>query len=99
MPVVSTGFVATPHGERYVRQLVKHWSHRLAITEADGIATIAFGPETSLVLKPDDKGVEMRLTAPGEAEDTRFRRVFEEHLDRFAFREAPLAYDWRRVPE
>ncbi|PTD16790.1 DUF2218 domain-containing protein [Sphingomonas fennica] len=91
---VTTGSVATPNAERYVRQLVKHWGHRLAIIEAEGVTTIAFGPEIILTLEPDRTRIVMRLTTPAEGEAVRFRRVFEEHLDRFAFREAPLAYQW-----
>lgn len=95
MPI-TTGFVATAHAERYIQQLVKHWSHKLAIAEADGLTTIPFSPQVTLILKAEANGIAMRLTAPDEATDLRFRQVFENHLDRFAFREMPLAYSWSR---
>jgi hypothetical protein len=30
-----------------------------------------------------------------DADVERFKQVVAEHLDRFAFREAPLRFDWR----
>jgi hypothetical protein len=96
MTVTSTGLVATPKGERYVQQLVKHWSHKLDISFADGVATIPFNPAVILTLTTTAEGIAMRLSAPDDADDLRFRRVFENHLDRFAFREIPLDYSWVR---
>jgi uncharacterized protein len=96
MTVTTTGFVATAKGERYIQQLIKHWSHKLSITEADGIATIPFSPDVTLTLKAGPAGIAVSLSAPDDTEDMRFRRVFENHLDRFAFREIPLGYAWIR---
>lgn len=96
MTVTTTGFVSTPKGDRYIQQLVKHWSHKLSITESDGAAIIPFNAEVVLTLTPSAAGIAMRLTAPNAEEDTRYRKVFESHLDRFAFREVPLAYAWVR---
>lgn len=96
MTIISTGFVATPKGERYVQQLIKHWSHKLDISFADGVATIPFNPAVILTLTTTAEGITMRISTPDEVEDLRFRSVFEKHLDRFAFREAPLGYSWVR---
>lgn len=98
MALTTTGFVATPNGARYIQQLVKHWSHRLAITEAEGVTTIPFSPDATLTLKSDATGIAMTLVTPGDADDQRFRKVFENHLDRFAFREVPLGYTWTPQP-
>jgi uncharacterized protein len=96
MTVISTGFVATPKGERYVQQLIKHWSHRLDISFTDGVATIPLNPAVILTLTTTAEGIAMHLSAPDDAEELRFQRVFENHLDRFAFREVPLGYSWVR---
>ena len=93
--------VATSFAARYVEQLSKHWSHKLAI-EPDGAgfsavmlngAIARFAPET------DALGVSVEAadrTAFDEA-----REAIESHLDRFAFREGPLRFDWSdgRQPE
>ncbi|QQN62316.1 DUF2218 domain-containing protein [Bradyrhizobium diazoefficiens] len=98
MTVTTIGFVATAKSERYIQQLIKHWRHRLSITEADGVATIPFNPQVTLTLKASPAGIKMSLSVPDDAEDMRFRKVFESHLDRFAFREVPLGYAWTRQP-
>lgn len=96
MAIISNGTVATPAARRYVQQLVKHWSHKLAITESEGVVTIPFSPDITLTLAANDAGIVMRLVTPTDDEDLRFRKVFENHLDRFAFREVPLTYAWAR---
>lgn len=37
----------------------------------------------------------MVLLVPGGEDVDRMREVVAAHLDRFAFREAPLEFDWR----
>jgi hypothetical protein len=46
-------------------------------------------------MRADGESLDLVLTVP-EGEDTgRMREVVASHLDRFAFREAPLTFDWR----
>jgi hypothetical protein len=96
MPIATTGFVITPKGDRYLQQLLKHWSHKFAIVEAGGGATIPFNPDVTLTLRANPEGIAMSLVSPNDGDDERFRKVFESHLDRFAFREVPLEYAWAR---
>ena len=87
------GTVATPNGGRYVRQLCKHWAHKLpvgldgdtgTVTFPAGVATMTAGPDA------------IALSIRGENRDEveRLKDVVARHLDRFAFRETPLIYDW-----
>ena len=96
MILTSIGFVPTAKADRYIQQLVKHWNHKLDIDYRDGVARIAFNSNVDLVLEARNGGIAMTLTSPSDEDDVRFRNVFEQHLDRFAFREARLAYDWTR---
>jgi hypothetical protein len=96
MIITSIGFVTTAKADRYIQQLVKHWSHKLDIDCRDGVARIPFNSDVHLALETRNGGIAMTLTSPSDEADVRFRKVFEQHLDRFAFREAPLAYDWTR---
>jgi uncharacterized protein len=93
---MTTGFVATQKADRYLQQLLKHWSHKFAINEADGAATIPFTPYVTLTLMARPDGIAMSLVSSNDGDDERFRKVFESHLDRFAFREIPLEYAWAR---
>jgi hypothetical protein len=39
-------------------------------------------------------GIAITLTTADLDENRRMRGVIEKHIDRFAFREAPLTYEW-----
>ena len=93
--VRETAQVPTGQGARYVQQLCKHWSHKLdvQVTDTEGIVHFANAVATMTA------GSEA-LTVTVEAEDDetlqRMKGVVASHLDRFAFREAPLAFDWAK---
>ena len=40
------------------------------------------------------RGIGITLTTGDHEDNVRMRGVVERHLDRFAFREAPLTYTW-----
>jgi uncharacterized protein len=96
MSITSIGFVATAKADRYVGQLVKHWNHKLDIDYRGGIARIPFNSDVLLVLETGDGGIAMTLTSLSDEDDVRFRDVFEQHLDRFAFRATRFVYNWAR---
>jgi hypothetical protein len=39
-------------------------------------------------------GIAITLTTGDQARNEHMRGVIERHIDRFAFREAPLTYEW-----
>jgi len=39
-------------------------------------------------------GIAITLVTPDQERSAHMRGVIERHIDRFAFREAPLAYEW-----
>lgn len=86
--------VPTGHASRYLQQLCKHWSHKLEVE---------FTPENARIVMPS--GAVTTLAAAKDALDVAIEAdsaetvaqtipVIERHLDRFAFREAPLPFDW-----
>ena len=46
-------------------------------------------------MRADSDTLDCVLTVPGDGDAARMRQVVAEHLDRFAFREAPLSFDWQ----
>ncbi|WP_068074805.1 DUF2218 domain-containing protein [Novosphingobium lentum] len=94
MSMISHGFAPTTSGARYVQQLVKHWSHKFATTYADGHGEVPFSDAAAAAFDVRDDGIAITLTTPGAEDDARMRGVIQVHLDRFAFREAPLSYSW-----
>lgn len=82
--------VPTPQGSRYLRQLCRHWSHSLAVTEAPDAGEIRFDPRVPgglCRLAADPGGLTLRVEAPARDAAGRLAGVVEEHLRRFAFRE------------
>ncbi len=94
MTITSTCFAPCEKAPRYVQQLVSHWSHKMAATWADGHAEFPFDDTTSVTMDTDDRGIAIKVTAQSAEREAEMRPVIEKHLDRFAFREAPLQFNW-----
>jgi hypothetical protein len=92
---VSVARVPTPSASRYLQQLAKHWSHKLTVSYTPEEGTIAFPNGAHLALRADSQSLDLALTVPEGEDPGRMQGVVAEHLDRFAFREAPLTFDWR----
>ena len=61
-------------------------------TEQEG--RIAFPGGAVLEMRADSQTLDVALSVPEGGDDERMRDVVSSHLDRFAFREAPLTFDW-----
>ncbi len=92
--IVSEATVGTEHASRYLQQLSKHWSHKFGVTFDRTRSVIPFAEDRSAELLAEPDRLRIRLTVPDHEALARTRRVIEEHLNRFAFRET-LRYDWR----
>ena len=92
---VSVARVPTGSASRYLQQLAKHWSHKMAVSFTAEEGSIAFPNGSLLAMKADSETLDLVLTVPDGEDDARMREVVASHLDRFAFREAPLTFDWR----
>jgi uncharacterized protein len=103
--ISSSAFVPTANGSRYLQQLCKHWSHKLAVEFTREHGTVAFpsdargaGYRADALVTFDarrDGGLDIRVDASSQVQLDGLKGVVERHLDRFAFREAPLSFDWR----
>ena len=102
--IASTASVPTGSASRYLQQLCKHWSHNLQVEFTAERGRIVFPrdargadwPGDGLVtLAATDDSLDCRIEAfaPGQLEG--LKGAVARHLDRFAFREAPLAFEWR----
>ncbi|APX66306.1 DUF2218 domain-containing protein [Sphingomonas sp. gentR] len=87
--------VPTPSASRYLQQLAKHWSHKMEVSFTAEEGTILFPNGSKLEMRADSETLDIALTVPEDGDVTQMRQVVASHLDRFAFREAPLTFDWR----
>jgi hypothetical protein len=100
----STVRVPTTHASRYLQQLCKHWSHNLAVEFDETKGTVTFPRnargadwpgDATLALQSHEDGLECRLDASAAGQLEVLKGAVSRHVDRFAFREAPLAFNWQ----
>ena len=98
--------VPTTHASKYLQQLCKHWQHNLAVEFTPDHGTVAFPKDargaawTGDALVTFDAGADalsVRIDASSDEHLEAMKGVVARHLDRFAFREAPLTFDWHAV--
>lgn len=92
----SESRVPTAHGSKYLQQLCKHWSHKLEVEFTPERGLVKFAAAQAIMIAEAD-ALRVRVEAEDTATLERMQGVVANHLDRFAFREAPLAFDWRPV--
>ena len=104
MMIESIARVPTAKGSRYLQQLCKHWSHDLSVEFTPEAGTVIFPRnargadwpgDAKLTLQAHEDNLECRLEASADEQLEALKGVVARHLDRFAFREAPLRFDWQ----
>ena len=102
--ISSTARAPTLHASRYLQQLCKHWGHNLAVAFDETTGTVTFPRNArgadwpgggALQMHAHEDGIECRLEASTAGQLDALKGAVARHLDRFAFREAPLSFDWR----
>ena len=103
MTFSSTASVPTSSGSKYLQQLCKHWSHNLQVDFDSARGTVIFPRDARGADWPGDATIRMtahpdalecRIDASAEAQLEGLKGALARHLDRFAFREAPLEFNW-----
>lgn len=88
--------VPTESGSKYVQQLCKHWAHKLPVTLEGDTGVVTFDSSVA-TMKAQPTSIEVSIRGEDRDAVERLKEVVARHLDRFAFREAPLTFDWRWV--
>ncbi len=104
MPYTAQAEVPTTSGSRYLQQLCKHWAHNLAVEFTTDQGRVVFPKDARGADHPGDgvvtfastsDALDVTITASSDEQLDGLKGAVARHLDRFAFREAPLAFDWR----
>ncbi|MBS0482075.1 MAG: DUF2218 domain-containing protein [Proteobacteria bacterium] len=99
----TTAQVPTASASRYLQQLSKHWAHNLAVEFDAHHGTVVFPKDArgadwpgdglfTMDASPDTLTCRIDASAPGQRDG--LKGAVERHLNRFAFREGELAFDW-----
>jgi uncharacterized protein len=91
--VVVRGCAKTASGSKYLQQLCKHWGHKFKVefSETRGLARF---PSAVATLEASVEGPLVTIETDDMESVERLKAVVADHLDRFAFREAPLPFEW-----
>jgi hypothetical protein len=92
----ETARVPTANGARYLQQLCKHWSHKLEVQLSDDEGIVRF-PSAVATMKADADALTVKVEADDDETLQRMKGVVASHLDRFAFKEAPLPFEWQKA--
>ena len=103
MTISATASVPTAHASKYLQQLCKHWEHNLTVEFGPRHGTVVFPkdargadwPGDALVTFDAGEVLEVRIDASADGQLDALKGAVARHLDRFAFREAPLTFDWQ----
>jgi hypothetical protein len=90
----TRGLIPTVHASRYLQQLCKHWSHKLVVEFNAEHGKVELPGGAVATMDADPAQLAVRIDAPDSETLERMRGVVMNHLDRFAFREAPLPVTW-----
>ena len=100
----ATATVPTASASRYLQQLCKHWSHNMAVEFDETNGRVVFPKSARGADWPADGVFTMeaipdalvcRIEASSPEQLQGLKGAVAKHLDRFAFREAPLTFDWQ----
>ena len=103
MTYSSSAMVPTSNGSRYLQQLCKHWAHNLAVDFTPEHGKVIFPRNArgsnweddavlTMIARPEHLECRIEASEPSQLEG--LQDALARHLDRFAFREAPLTFDW-----
>ncbi|WP_281981819.1 DUF2218 domain-containing protein [Thalassorhabdomicrobium marinisediminis] len=87
------GHFATRQAGRYLQQLCRHFAHKVDVSSDDtsGTARFPFGPATFTATPTE---LVIVVTAASDEGLETARRVIDNHLKTFAFREGFTAMNW-----
>ena len=99
----STVRVQTHFANKYLKQVCKHWEHSLpvAFDEEHGRITFAknarganWPTDAQVTLQANDAELICTISASATGQRDALKSALERHIDRYAFREQPLVYQW-----
>ncbi|MFN3620479.1 DUF2218 domain-containing protein [Sphingorhabdus sp.] len=103
MSFIASARVPTDSASKYLQQVCKHWEHNLPVCFDASHGEIIFAKDARGANWPADATVSLdaeadalicTIQASSEGQRDGLKGALERHIDRFAFREGPLVYNW-----
>jgi hypothetical protein len=90
---IARGRATTASGSKYLQQLCKHWSHRFEVEFSQTRGQVRF-PSAVATMEASANALLVTVETEDAEAIERLKEIVAEHLDRFAFRESPLPFEW-----
>ncbi|HTQ14254.1 MAG TPA: DUF2218 domain-containing protein [Rhizomicrobium sp.] len=90
---IARGRARTASGSKYLRQLCKHWSHKFDVEFSQRRGQVRF-PSAVATMEASTDALLITIETDDPESIGQLKAVVADHLDRFAFREAPLPFEW-----
>jgi hypothetical protein len=74
--------------------LCKHWNHKLDVELGQNRSIVRFEDAVASFVPTEDH-LQVTILGNDVLAVKRLENVVQKHIDRFAFREAPLHFDWQ----
>jgi len=95
---IVRGRAKTDSGSKYLLQLCKHWGHKFEVEFSENRGQVHFPSAVATMEASADALLVTIETGDAQAVED-LKDVVAKHLDRFAFREAPLPLNWSAVED
>jgi hypothetical protein len=90
---IVRGHAKTASGSKYLQQLCKHWGHKFEIEFSENRGQVRF-PSAVATMEASADALLVTIETDDADSVEQLKEVVANHLDRFAFREAPLPFKW-----
>jgi hypothetical protein len=90
---IVRGSAKTASGSKYLQQLCKHWGHKFEVEFSETRGQVRF-PSAVATMEASTDALIVAIETDDTKSVERLKEVVAKHLDRFAFREAPLPFKW-----
>ena len=90
---IVRGRAKTASGSKYLQQLCKHWSHKFEVEFSETRGQVRF-PSAVAIMEASADALLVTIETDDAGSVEQLKESVVRHLDRFAFREAPLPFEW-----
>ena len=95
---IARGRANTASGSKYLQQLCKHWGHKFEVEVSENRGQVRF-PSAVATMEASADALLVTIETDDKESVEQLKQVVANHLDRFAFREAPLPFKWSATEE
>jgi len=90
---IVRGRAETASGSKYLQRLCKHWGHKFEVEFSENKGQVRF-PSAVATMEANADVLLVTIETDDAESIEQLKEVVAKHLDRFAFREAPLPFEW-----